>query len=82
LGGDKGRAELMSAAEHTSFASPVTQADPARRPQVRPGTRERHPRLDHPLERRPQAVHLDQDPRPDIRTPRRLPQPPTEPQTL
>jgi transposase len=34
---------------------------------ARCATSHRHPRLDHHLERRPQALHLDQDRRPDPR---------------
>ena len=46
--------------------------DPPRRTQERPGPRSRHPRLGQGLERRPQAVHLDQDRRRDPRLPRPL----------
>ena len=37
------------------------QADPPRRPHLRPGPGERHQGLDRHLERQSQAVHLDQD---------------------
>ena len=49
------------------------QADPPRRPHLRPGPGERHQGLDRHLERQPPAVHLDQDRRRDLELPRRLP---------
>ena len=42
------------------------EAAPRRAP-IRPRTQRRHPRLDRDLERRPQALRLDQDRRPDPR---------------
>src|SRR5688572_13151612 len=45
------------------------ETTPQRTP-VRPGPRTRHPQLDHPVEREPETVHLDQDRRRDPRTTR------------
>src|SRR3954469_3143124 len=45
---------------------------PARRAPLRPRPQRRHPRLDSDLERRPQALRLDQDRRPDPRIHRHL----------
>ena len=44
---------------------PHRQEDPPRRPQVRPGPRSRHPRLDRALERKPAPLRLGQDSRRD-----------------
>jgi transposase-like protein len=44
--------------------------DPPRRTQERPGSGSRHPGMGQGLERRPQAVHLDQDSRRNPRLPR------------
>src|SRR3954454_25373895 len=41
------------------------QETPPRRAPLRPSAQRRYPRLDRDLERRPQALHLDQDRRPD-----------------
>ena len=41
-----------------------------RRPQQRPATGSRHPRLDHGLEHQPETIHLDQERRRDPRIPR------------
>ena len=48
------------------------QEAPPRRAPLRPRTQRRHPRLDRDLERRPQALRLDQDRRPDPRLHRPL----------
>ena len=48
------------------------QADPPRRPHLRPGPGTRHQGLDHYMERQPPALHLDQDRRRDLEIPRRL----------
>ena len=48
------------------------QAAQTRRAPLRPGTQHRHPRLDRDLERRPQALRLDQNRRPNSRIDRPL----------
>jgi transposase len=49
---------------------PDRPADPTRRPQIRSGTGEGRPDLDQTVERRPQALRVDQDRRRDPRLPR------------
>jgi len=49
-------------------SSPTSLTTPSpQRPLLRPSPRSRPPRLDHSLERQPQAVHLDQDRQPNLR---------------
>jgi transposase len=46
----------------------LTETDTTRRPQEHPGPGERHPGMDHDLERQPATLRLDQDRRRDPRT--------------
>jgi transposase len=63
---------LVDQPGRTLVRLPDRQEDPPRRPQIRPGTRSRHPRLDRALERKPPPLRLDQDRRGDPQLPGRI----------